>query len=417
MAPRPRTATSVGTLLLLLLLAAASPDDAAAQDAGRAVNKKRREQRAAERARGRKDKSKGTSNPSGGAKGSKDKARHAAADAVVGLSGTCEDGTCAAAFLQGVDRGGDGPLATLGEYLLVNDTDGTLLDFREGDGQGIHFSRHRLTGTPDHQVANPPTTHRTAIPPVDPTSRPRATTLTYSPTSNAPPLPATAALPGSWGRWDWGRHTNEVIHAVSVELWLMVPPVQWTKHNGKEGGERVVLLAEAGPGANGRSVSAFELAVTFPKRVIDFGIRLGSDTSASTDHIEKLVARTELSANEWHHVVVTYNDHGGCKWCGRLRIYVDGQQDNVWGFVEQADPVAALRRLALLPGDMLGESVREGTFNFTLQRIRYDTGVVSMGWCQRLVSAAWPASCQCCVDQRYILAPVSNGFDTRRQVP
>ena len=56
---------------------------------------------------------------------------------------------------------------------------------------------------------------------------------------------------GSWDTWDWGAHHSEVLHSMTVELWLMLPSVPWTPQNGKEGGERVVLVAEAGPVSEG----------------------------------------------------------------------------------------------------------------------------------------------------------------------
>jgi hypothetical protein len=52
-----------------------------------------------------------------------------------------------------------------------------------------------------------------------------------------------------------------------------------------------------------------------------------------------VVGRTRLESKVWHHVVASYSSNGGCVWCGRLSLYVNGALDHVWGYVENSNSV------------------------------------------------------------------------------
>ena len=69
----------------------------------------------------------------------------------------------------------------------------------------------------------------------------------------------------------------------------------------------------------------FDVQVQFPARTLRFSWRG-----------QRVVeGRTRLQANVWHHVVAQAAAHGGCEWCGRLTLYVNGAQDHVWGYVQR----------------------------------------------------------------------------------
>jgi len=86
--------------------------------------------------------------------------------------------------------------------------------------------------------------------------------------------------------------------------------------------EAVLFVNNAGADAE----SFFDVRVSYPSRHLTFKWR-GQDA---------VVGRSRLESKRWHHVVASYSSNGGCAWCGRLSLFVDGALDHVWGYVEHA---------------------------------------------------------------------------------
>ena len=77
--------------------------------------------------------------------------------------------------------------------------------------------------------------------------------------------------------------------------------------------------------------SFFDVTVSFPSRTVRFG--WGGQRTVN--------GRTRLEARVWHHIAVSFSRHGGCHWCGRMSLFVNGALDHVWGYVEWPQTVQA----------------------------------------------------------------------------